>query len=141
MNMEQFKEISNQLGFIYTSVEAVKVDYVEIEGEKYYLNMDYDKYNAGEVISIDTILRQGNYDYINTIEEILCIFLRKKINDKIEPFTTDLFIRKELFKKLNISEVNNVFSFFLSGGNSSGKTTKDYTKKKFPKKKVSLRKR
>ena len=140
MDINQFQLIAEQLKFVYTPVEVVSVDYVEIEGEKYYLYKDYDKYNAGEIISIDTILRQTNYDYIKCMTDLLCVFLRKKVEGKIEPFTTDLFNRKDLFKNLNISEVNNVLSFFLSGNDLLPTTIKDSTNDKPHKTTVSLEK-
>jgi len=127
MNIEQFQLISEQLKFIYTPVEVISVDNVEIDGEIYYLHTDYDRYTAGEIITIETLLKQTNHDYIKCMTDLLCIFLRKKKDDKIELFTTDLFKRKEIFEKLNISQVNNVFSFFLTGGSSLETTTKDST--------------
>lgn len=137
MNIEQFQTIAEQLKFVYTPVEVVSVDYVEINGEKYYLYTDFNKYNAGEIITVDTLLKQSNYDYIKCMTDLLCVFLRKKIDDKIEPFTTDLFKRKELYGKLNISDVNNVFSFFLTGDALSQTTTKDSISNKSPKKTAS----
>lgn len=127
MNIEQFQLIAEQLKFVYTPVEVVSVDSIEVDGETYYLHTDFDKYNAGEIITIDTLMKQTNYDYIKCMTDLLCVFLRKKNDDKIELFTTDLFKRKEMFGKLKISEVNNVFSFFLTGGSLLETTIKDST--------------
>lgn len=140
MDINQFQQIANNLSFIYGEVKNKSVDYVEVDGEQYYLHTDFNKYNAGEIISIDTILKRNNYDYISCMSELCCIFLRKKIDGKIEPFTTDLFHRKTMFDNLKVSEVNNIFSFFLSGGDLPKNNTKDYTKANNPKKKASLRK-
>jgi len=140
MDINQFQELSKQLSFIYDEVKNNQVDYVEVDGEKYYLYTDFNKYNAGEIISIDTILKRNNYDYISCMSELCCIFLRKKIDDKIEPFNTELLGRKNTFDNLKVSDVNNVFSFFLFGGDLPKNNTKDSTKAKNPKKKVSSRK-
>lgn len=118
MSFSDFKQLTEQLQFIYTPVEDKKLTAVELEGEMYYIHTDFNKYTAGEIITIDTILRQYNHDYIKCMTDLLCVFLRKKINDKIEPFTTDLLNRKELFSKIKIGDINSVFGFFLSGKNS-----------------------
>lgn len=135
MDIEDFKSLIDQLKFIYTPIESSQVDYVELNGDKYYLHTDYSKYTAGEIISIDTILKKHDHNYVLCIDELLCIFLRKKIDDKIEKFTTDLFKRRELFSTISISDVNNVFVFFLTGNNSSINNTKDSLQKPSKKKK------
>lgn len=135
MDIEDFKSLMDQLKFIYTPIESTQVDYVELNGDKYYLHTDYSKYTAGEIISIDTILKKHNHNYVLCIDELLCIFLRKKVDDKIEKFTTDLFKRRELFSTISISDVNNVFVFFLTGNNSSINNTKDSLQKPSKKKK------
>jgi hypothetical protein len=125
MSFNDFKKLTEQLQFIYTPVEDKKLTAVELEGEIYYIHTDFNKYTAGEIITIDTILRQYNHDYIKCMTDLLCVFLRKKINDKIEPFTTDLLNRKELFSKIKIGDINSVFGFFLSGKNSLENNIKD----------------
>ncbi len=141
MAIEDFKSLIDQLKFIYTPVESTQVEYVEVNGEKYYLHTDYSKYTAGEIISIDTILKKYNQNYVLCIDELLCIFLRKKVDDKIEKFTTDLFKRRELFSTIPISDVNNVFVFFLTGNNLSTNNTKVSLQKPNKKKKNPSSKR
>jgi len=135
-----FKMLMEELNFLFQPVKNTQVEFITIDGENYYLYTDFNKYTAGEIISIDTILQRNQHDYISCIEELLCIFLRKKIDGKIEKFNTDLFHRKTMFENCKITEVNNIFSFFLSGKSSLETNTKDYSKKTPQSKKASLRK-
>jgi hypothetical protein len=139
MSFDDFKQLTEQLQFVFTPVEDKKLTAIELDGEMYYIHTDFNKYTAGEIITIDTILRQYNHDYIKCMTDLLCVFLRKKINDKIEPFTTDLLNRKELFSKIKIGDINSVFGFFLSGKNSLENNIKDSINETSPKKKVSLK--
>jgi hypothetical protein len=141
MDLDDFKSLMDQLSFIYEPITSTNIDYVEINDEKYYLYTDYNKYTAGEIISIDTILKKHNNNYIQCMEELLCIFLRKKKEDKIERFTTDLFSRKSMFSQIKISEINNVFVFFLTGNNLSTNNTKVSLQKPNKKKKNPSSKR
>jgi hypothetical protein len=48
--------------------------------------------------------------------KLLCIFLRKKKeNGKLESFKNSFMEREELFENVMISDVNNLFLFFLDG--------------------------
>jgi hypothetical protein len=139
MSFSDFKQLTEQLQFIYTPVENKKLTAIDLEGDMYYIHTDFNKYTAGEIITIDTILRQYNHEYIKCMTDLLCVFLRKKDNDKVEIFTTDLLNRKELFSKIKIGDINNVFGFFLSGKNSLETNIKDSINENSPKKIVSLK--
>lgn len=139
MSFSDFRQLTEQLQFIYTPVVDKKLTAIELEGDVYYIHTDFNKYTAGEIITIDTILRQYNNDYVKCMTDLLCVFLRKKVNDKIEIFTTDLLNRKGLFSTIKIADINSVFGFFLSGKSSLENNIKDSINEKSPKKKVSLK--
>lgn len=139
MSFSDFRQLTEQLQFIYTPVVDKKLTGIELEGDVYYIHTDFNKYTAGEIITIDTILRQYNNDYVKCMTDLLCVFLRKKVNDKVEIFTTDLLNRKGLFSTIKIGDINSVFGFFLSGKNSLENNIKDSINETSPKKKVSLK--
>jgi hypothetical protein len=129
MSIEDFKKLTSQLDFVSNSVENNTNDFVELDGEQYFLHTDFNTYTAGEIITIDTILKKYEYNYNACLTDLLVVFLRKKINNKIEPFTLELFQRKESFNKLKITDVNKVFGFFLLGKNILGDNTADSLEK------------
>ena len=56
MNYGDFHKIVGVLQFTGKDMEPQIVDFIELEGEKYYLRKDFDKFTMGEIISIETIL-------------------------------------------------------------------------------------
>lgn len=115
MDYKDYIKITEVLKFTEKDVVPVTVEYVELNGEKYYLKTDFSQLTMGEVISIETLV--GSTDnFIKVIDKLLCIFLRKKKeNGKLEVFKNDMMDRNVMFKQLPISQVLNVFSFFLDG--------------------------
>ena len=69
----------------------------------------------GEVISIETLI--GSTDnFIKVMDKLLCVFLRKKKeNGKLEIFKNNMMERDVMFRQLPVSQVINIFSFFLDG--------------------------
>lgn len=116
MDFKDFKVISDILEFTKVDVVPVTVEYVELDDIKYYLKSDFNKLTMGEVISIETIMTKSDNNLFKVIDELLCIFLRKKKeNGKLETFKVEMMDRNEMFKNLKITEVLNIFNFFLDG--------------------------
>jgi hypothetical protein len=129
MDINDFKNLSTKANFIAQEVEKTDVDYIELEGDRYYLYTEFNKLTTGEVITIETILEGSQYDIYKVMGDLLCLFLRKKDEQgKFEKFSTDMFKRKEMFMDVPISNIYHVFGFFLDGRNSSQSNMKDYTK-------------
>jgi hypothetical protein len=131
MDIEDFKNLIFNLKFISTEVQKSDVDYIELEGDRYYLYSDFNKLTTGEVITIETLLEAASNDFYNIMPELLCLFLRKKKDGKYEKFTTDMLKRKEMFKQVPITQIYHIFNFFINGRSISKNNTKDYTSEPF----------
>jgi len=128
MDIKDFKELSNKLTFITEEIPKTEVEYLELNGDRYYLYTEFNKYTTGEVITIETLMEGAQNDINKIIPEILCLFLRKKDeNGNFEKFTTDMLRRKELFMDVPVSNIYHLFLFFSTGSNTSINNTKDYT--------------
>lgn len=128
MDIEDFKSLSKNLSFIEDQLEVKNIEYIELEGEKYYLYQDFNKLTTGEIITIETLMDSKNGNIYEVMGELLCVFLRKKTESgKFEKFKTDMLKRKDLFMKAKISEIHHIFNFFLTGRNLFNLNTKDYT--------------
>jgi hypothetical protein len=127
MNANDFETLAKELEFTTKDVEPVNIDFIELEGEKYYIKSNFNQLTMGEVISIETILEDGDNNIFKVMDKLLCIFLRKKKeNGKLETFKGEFMERQELFRNAPVSKVYNIFNFFLSGGNSLEVNTQDY---------------
>lgn len=125
--IERFKTIVDKIKYIYEEIPNENVEFITIEDENYYLYTDYSQLTTGEIISLDTILETNKNNINKCLSDILCIFLRKKKpNGKLERFSTLLFERKEMFSKLQITQVYHLIIFFLDGGTTYKPNTKDY---------------
>jgi len=129
MNYEDFTKIAKQLEFTKNDEGLIEQsEFIELDGEAYYLKTDFSKYTMGEIISIETILGEANGNIFKVIDKLLCVFLRKKKeNGKLETFKGEFMSRVNLFKRTPISKVYNVFSFFLNGGILLDNNIKDYS--------------
>jgi hypothetical protein len=124
IDYESFTELVKNLSFIYTPIEEKKNQSVIVDGEEYFLYTEFNKYTAGEIISIETILQSANNDIMKVMPQLLCIFLRKKKeNGNLEKYKTTFMQRVELFKTIKVDEINHIFSFFLTGRDSSANNT------------------
>jgi hypothetical protein len=131
MDIDDFKELSNKLTFITKEIPKTEVDYLELDGDKYYLYTEFNKYTTGEVITIETLMEGAQNDVNKIMADLLCLFLRKKDEDgKFEKFTTDMLRRKELFLGVPISNIYHIFLFFSLGKNTSTNNMKGSTKLK-----------
>lgn len=127
MDINDFKNLSQKLKFINEEVNKTDIDYVELEGDRYYLYQDFNKLTTGEVITIETIMESAQFDIYNVMGDLLCLFLRKKDeNGRYEKFSTEFFKRKEMFLNIPVSHIYHVFGFFLNGVSSSESNTKDF---------------
>jgi hypothetical protein len=127
MNYNDFQQIIGVLQFTNKDMEPQVVDYVELDGEKYYLRKDFDKFTMGEIISIETILSSSENNILKVMDKLLCIFLRKKKeNGKFEPFKGEMMDRVELFRTAPVSKIHHIFNFFLDGGTLSTSNMKDF---------------
>ena len=124
IDYEDFKELIKNLAFVYEPVTDEKKDSIIVDGEEYFLYSEFNKYTAGEVISIETIIQSAGGDIKKVMSKLLCVFLRKKKEDgNLEKYNTSFMARDEKFKKIKISEINHIFSFFLTGRDSSPNNT------------------
>jgi hypothetical protein len=116
IDYENFTELVKQMKFIYEPIEEKKMESLFIEGEEYFLYTEFNKYTAGEIISLETILSSANNEIFKVMPELLCIFLRKKKeNGKLEKYKTTFMERVKIFKNIKIDEINHIFTFFLIG--------------------------
>jgi hypothetical protein len=124
IDYDNFLKIVELLKFIYEPIEEKKSEFVVVDGEEYYLNTEFNKYTAGEIISLELTLSSVNNDMFKVMPELLCIFLRKKKESgKLENYKTSFMERKEKFKNIKIDEINHIFSFFLTGRDLSPNNT------------------
>ena len=126
--IDTFKDLVEKIRFIYGEITKDEVEYLTINEENYYLYTDYNQLTTGEIISLDTLMETNKNNINKCLSDILCIFLRKKKdNGKMEKFSTTMFERKDMFKKLPITKVYHLIIFFLDGGNLSTPSIRDYT--------------
>jgi hypothetical protein len=127
IDVDTFNTLNELLKFTAKDVVAVNSEYVELDGDKYYLKSDFSKLTMGEIISVETLLQSADGNLFKVMDKLLCVFLRKKKqNGKLETFKGEFMDRTELFRKAPISKVYNIFSFFLDGGTTLEDNTKDY---------------
>ena len=120
MDIDDFKKLIENLKFISKELNKVDVDYVELDGEKYYLYTDFNRLTTGEVISIETLMENAKGNIYIVMPELLCLFLRKKKEDgTLERFNTNMMERKLIFMKAPITQIYHVFEFFFYGNGTS----------------------
>lgn len=124
IDYENFTKLVEQMKFIYEPIEEKKLESIMVDGEEYFLYTEFNKYTAGEIISIETILSSANNEIFKVMPELLCIFLRKKKeNGNLEKYNTRFMERRDKFKNIKIDEINHIFTFFLTGRDSSANNT------------------
>lgn len=118
MDPSQFSKVTNLIKFTNKDIVGTKVESIEVEGEKYFLKKDYNSLTMGEVISLELLMKEDS-TFMTVMPEMLCIFLRKKLeNGELESFRKSFMERKEIFKNVSIADVNDLFLFFSNGENS-----------------------
>src|SRR5690606_2752505 len=88
---------------------------------------DFDSLNMGEMISINLVMDENKGDITKALPRMMCILLRKKVNGELESFRNSFMDRAEMFKDVIITDISNLLAFFLDGGNSSQKDTKEFS--------------
>lgn len=130
MDYHDFVELVKSLNFVFQPVEDKKNESIIIDGEEYFVHTNFNKYTAGEIISLETIIGSSNGEFVSVMPQLLCIFLRKKKeNGKLETFKGEFMERATLFRKTPVSQIYNIFNFFLVGGNLLEVNTKDFSEK------------
>ena len=128
LTTEQFNQIIDVVKFTTEKIDSELKDSIIIDGEEYFLKKDFTQLTMGEIISIETILKQYENSVAPAMAKLLCIFLRKKKeNGNLESFKNSFMERESLFENVLITDVNNLFLFFLDGKNLSQNNTKDYS--------------
>lgn len=114
--VEDFNLISEKLEFLKSEVKNTPADFVEVNGEQYWLKKDFDKLTMGESISIEALIEQSGGKLETALSKLLCIFLRKKKdNGKLETFKNSFIEREQMFKDIKVSDVYNLFVNFSNG--------------------------
>lgn len=127
LSPEQYADLLNNLEFLQEEIKGEGVEYIEINGEKYYIKEDFDKLNVGEIMSLEIIQKKYEGNIEKGMSEMLCIFLRKKENGEIETFKNSFMERAELFRnEVSINQIYKLFLFFSNGSSLSAKAMKDY---------------
>ena len=128
LTAHQFNDLVEHIKFTLEKIDSPELkDSIFIEDEEYFLKKDFTKLTMGEIISIDTILKQYENNIAPAMAKLLCIFLRKKKeNGSLETFKNSFMEREILFEEVIISDVNDLFLFFLDGENLSQSNMKDY---------------
>jgi hypothetical protein len=124
--IDDFNKIVDVLSFTNTPIEPENKESIIVDGEEYFLKKDFDKLLLGEIISIELIMEKTQGNIFKSIEELLCIFLRKKKeNGKLEPFKSDMMLRANKFKEISITDIYQLMLFFLNSADTSKNNTKD----------------
>ncbi len=127
MTQEQFLELSSLISFTNEEVVSDMAEVIVIDDTEYFLKKDFEVLTLGEIISIETIMKQSQNNLGESMSKLLCIFLRKKkANGKLESFKNDFMERETIFNQAIITDVNNIFLFFSDGSNLSKNNMKDY---------------
>ena len=128
LTAHQFNDLVEHIKFTLEKIDSPELkDSIFIKDEEYFLKKDFTKLTMGEIISIDTILKQYENNIAPAMAKLLCIFLRKKKeNGSLETFKNSFMEREILFEEVIISDVNDLFLFFLDGENLSQSNMKDY---------------
>jgi hypothetical protein len=115
---EDFLKIAEQLDFMTKKIEKESPEFILVEGEKFYLKKDFKKLNLGETASLETLIKESENQLLDLFPQMLCLFLRKKKeNGKLENFREHHMERAEMFKKVKMSDVLELFLFFSNTEN------------------------
>ena len=114
--VDELPEVLKLVSFANTTIEEKEVDSIVIDGEEYFIKKDMDKLTTGEVLSLDHLAKKYENNIQAGMSEMLCVFLRRKIDGKLESFKSEFMERAELFRdKVMVSDVYHLFLFFSSG--------------------------
>lgn len=122
---ESLTDVIKLFDFIKEEMNGTTPEFITIEGEDYYLKTDFNKLMVNEIINLDIIQSKYGDNFVDSIPEMLCLFLRKKLpNGKLEMFRDSHMDRANMFGKVPVGSVANMFVFFLDGKQTSQKSMK-----------------
>lgn len=132
MDFNDFTMLSEQMEWIKTDFVEVAnqielMNKFEIDGKEYKIKEQYQKLTLGEMITVETMLKDPNY---NPQEIILAVLLREVIDGKEKAFNEDdfFYILNVLKYKINLVDVYKYLAFFLSGDKTStGEISKGFS--------------
>ena len=115
---EQFKLISDEIGFLSTTIGKDEVDSIMVGDNEYFIHSNFKSYTFGEIVTTELILEKGGGNPFTCMDKLLCVLLRKKkSNGKLEKFKSEFMERYDEFKMIPITQVYSIFTFF---SNSKG---------------------
>lgn len=124
--VNEMPKILEHIHFLKEPIKEEGKESIVIDGEEYFMKNDFDNLTYGETVSLDIIQKNHGEQVQKAFGEMLCVFLRKKIDGKLEPHLKEHMERVEMFReKVMISDVYQLFVFFSSGKNTSTKVIKD----------------
>lgn len=131
MDLDDLKELSDKMNWINSGFKdecdkVQPVQYFEIDGKKYTIKKQYNKLTLGEMVSIETVLKSATH---NPQEVALAVLIREVDGDgNQKKFSDDFFyyVLNELKYKINLIEVYNYITFFLSGEKIHTKPSKGF---------------
>lgn len=124
--IDEMPKILDLLKFANTEVEQRKTDSIKIGDDEYFVKDDFNKMTTGEVISVDMISKKYNGKVERAISEFMCIFLRKKVDGKLETFKAEFMERADLFREsVKVTDVYQLFVFFSNGETTLSGTIKE----------------
>jgi hypothetical protein len=124
----QFQQLIDASSFTATEIKSELKESITVDDEEYFLKKDFTQLTMGEIISIETLLKKYHNNYMVAMPDLLCIFLRKKKeNGKLESFKNSFMDRASSFKKIIVSDVNNLMLFFSDGSSLLEVNTKEYS--------------
>ena len=130
IDIDDFKKLSTELSFFNKEMDDDVVEFIEINGEQYFLYKEFNKLTTGEIITIELLLEKAEQDLNSIIPDLLCLFLRKKKDDgTFEKFNTDMMNRRGLFLNIPINKIYHIFNFFLPGNDLFSNNIQVYTEK------------
>jgi hypothetical protein len=136
IDIETFNEIIEDLRFLNEQPEDLDnrglKDYIEIDGEKWWIKKDFEKMTLGEKISVETLVKQNGGDYEGILDKLLTLFLKKRMNDgELETFRTSHLERADIFRKgVKFLDVRNILVFFSDVRSGSENNMREFSEKK-----------
>jgi len=113
LSLDNYKLIARNFEFLKTEIKDDFKDEITIDGETYYVKKEFKELTLGESVSIDILINNSGGNLMKCMDMLLTIFLRKKIDNELEEYDTKFKHRAEIFKNIKITNIYNLFGFFL----------------------------
>ncbi len=121
LELDQFNEVLNEFKWLDETPKPIKKNEWIIGDVKFGIKTDFTKLNTGEMISLETLLKDNKTD-LQPIEIAFGVLFREKNEDgSLKEFNADTMLEIIQFLKDNvlICEIIGVTAFFLNGEKSS----------------------